>query len=159
MKRSCIPLFVMSMISFLLSALAAVSYRSLVNDRSRLGDIERTAENAIALDLSKVAVEVDMFFLSVILAAAFILGILGLIGCIKKGRFSIACIVISSLPLAYILFAVIDLLMKKNDLVELYLPVLLYLALYMAGAAIAFKGRKTDTPKYEIKILRPSERG
>lgn len=142
MKKSCIPLFVMSIISLLISALSAVSYFDLINSRSQLGAIEQTVENGIALELSKAAVEVDLFFVKVILAAAFILGVSGLVSSIKKGRLSLLCVVLSGLPFAYVFFGVIWFLMRRSDLYELYMPVLIFLALYMTGAVIAFKGRK-----------------
>ncbi|MCH5194293.1 MAG: hypothetical protein J1F11_10050 [Oscillospiraceae bacterium] len=142
MKKSCIPLLVMSVISFMISAYAAIEYIHSINTKSQLTDIERTIENGIALDLAQVAVEVSLFFDTVVFAAALILGICGLIGILKKGRLSILCIILDSVPLAYIFFGVIDFLIKRSDLYKDYMLILLYLALYMAGAVIAFRGRK-----------------
>lgn len=142
MKRSCIPLLVMSVISLLISAYAAIDYIHSINTISQLNAIDRTIENSIALDLAQVAVEVSLFFDTVVFAAALILGLCGLIGILKKGRLSILCIILDSIPLAYIFFGVIDFLIKRSDLYKDYMFVLLYLALYMTGAVIAFRGRK-----------------
>lgn len=142
MKKSCIPLLVMSIISLLVAASEAIYVVNLMNDRSLLGAVEETHENAIALTLARVATDVEITFSAVILAAVFILGIFGFVGCIKNGRLSVLCIVLDSLPLAYMLFGVVYSLITGTGLLELYLPILLFLALYMAGAVIAFKGRK-----------------
>ncbi|MCH5348846.1 MAG: hypothetical protein J1E40_05945 [Oscillospiraceae bacterium] len=142
MKRSCIPLLVMSVISLMISAYAAIDYIHSINTISQLNAIDRTIENSIALDLAQVAVEVSLFFDTVVFAAALILGLCGLIGILKKGRLSILCIILDSIPLAYIFFGVIDFLIKRSDLYKDYMFVLLYLALYMTGAVIAFRGRK-----------------
>ena len=142
MKKSCIPLLVMSVISFMISAYAAIDHIHSINTISKLTAIEKTIENNIALTLAQVAVEVSLFFNIVIFAATLILGICGLIGILKKGRLSILCIIADSVPLTYIFFGVIDFLIKRSDLYKDYMLILLYLALYMAGAVIAFRGRK-----------------
>ena len=132
----------MSVISLMISAYAAIDYIHSINTISQLNAIDRTIENSIALDLAQVAVEVSLFFDTVVFAAALILGLCGLIGILKKGRLSILCIILDSIPLAYIFFGVIDFLIKRSDLYKDYMFVLLYLALYMTGAVIAFRGRK-----------------
>lgn len=142
MKKSCLPLLVMSIISLLVAASEAIYVVNLMNDRSLLGTVEETHENAIALTLARVAADVEITFSAVIFAAAFILGIFGIVDCIKNGRLSVLCIVLDSLPLAYMLFGVVYSLIKGSGVLELYIPILLFLALYMAGAVIAFKGRK-----------------
>ena len=142
MKKSCIPLLVMSVISLMISAYVAIEYIHSINTKSQMTDIDRTIENGIALNLAQVAVEVSLFFDIVIFAATLILGICGIIGSLKNGRLSILCIIADSVPLAYIFFGVIDFLIKRSDLYKDYMLILLYLALYMAGAVIAFRGRK-----------------
>lgn len=142
MKKSCILLFVMSIISLLLSLYAAISYIDSSIRYTHLSNIERTVDNGFGLDLAQVAVGVGMFFEIVIIVSSFILGIFGLISSIKKGRLSILCIILDSLPLAYIFCGVISFMMEKNDLYKDYMLVLLFLSLYMIGAVISFKGQK-----------------
>ena len=141
MKKSCIMLLVMSIISLLIAAFGAVSVIDSINSRSRLSTIDETAENGIALTLAKVAVEVNITISTVISAAALILGIFGIIGCIKRG-FSIVCIVLGGLLSAYMLFAVIDTIIRRSGWLEDYVPVLIFAVLYTAGAAVVLKKRK-----------------
>ena len=141
MKRSCILLLVMSVISLLIAAFGAVSIMDSINSRSQLNAIDQTIENGIALTLAKVAVEVNITISAVISAAALILGISGVIGSIKRG-FSVVCIVLGGLLSAYMLCAVIDTIMQKSAWLEDYVPVLFFAGLYTAGAVYAFKSRK-----------------
>lgn len=142
MKKSCILLFVMSIISLLLSIYAAISYMNSTIHLSEFSVVERTVENSLALDLGQVAVEVAMFFDIVLFVPSLILGVSGLVSSIIKGRLSLLCIILDSLPLAYIFCATISYLIDKDNLYKDYMPILLFLALYMAGAVAAFKGRK-----------------
>ena len=142
MKKTCIPLFVISIFSLLISVFTAINYIVSINTRTQLSTIDRTNENSVPLAFAQVGIEVDLFFLAVIFAATLILGTFGLIGSIKKGRLSILCIILDSLPLAYIFFGVIFFFIRKSNLYKGYMLILLFLALYMAGAIIAFKGRE-----------------
>ena len=112
-----------------------------INSRSQLSIIDETVENSIALTLAKVAVEVNITISSVISVAALILGISGIIGSIKRG-FSVVSIVLGGLLSAYMLFAVIDTIIRKSGWLEDYVPVLIFAVLYTAGAVSAFKTRK-----------------
>lgn len=141
MKKSCIMLLAMSVISLLIAAFGAVSIIDSINSRSQLSIIDETVENSIALTLAKVAVEVNITISAVISAAALILGIFGIIGCFKR-RFSIVCIVMGGLLSVYMLFAVIDTIIRQSVWLEDYVPVLIFAGLYTSGAAVAFKSRK-----------------
>ena len=141
MKKSCILLLAMSVISLLIAAFGAVSVIDSINNRSQLSIIDETVENSIALTLAKVAVEVNITISAVISAAALVLGISGIIGSIKRG-FSVVCIVLGGLLSAYMLFAVIDTIIRQSVWLEDYVPMLIFAGLYTAGAAVVFRTRK-----------------
>ena len=141
MKRSCILLLVMSILSLLIAALGAVSIIDSIHSRSQLSTIDETVENSIALTLAKVAVEVNITISAVISAAALVLGISGIIGSIKRG-FSVVCIVLGGLLSAYVLFAVINTVIRRSSWLEDYVYVMIFAFLYTAGAVSAFKTGK-----------------
>lgn len=142
MKRSCILLLIMSIISLLIASFGAVLIIDSINSRSQLSIIDETVENSIALTLAKVAVEVNITISAIIAAAALILGILGIIGSIKR-RFSVVSIVLGGLLSAYMLLAVIDTIIRRSVWLEDYVPALIFAGLYTAGAVSAFRSRKT----------------
>lgn len=142
MKKSCILLLVMSIISLLIAAFEAISFIDSINAQSQLSTVDETVENSIALTLAKVAVDVNITFSAVISAAALVLGISGIIGSIKRGS-AVVSIVLGGLLSAYMLFAVIDTIIRRSGWLEDYVPVLIFAGLYTAGAAFAFKARKT----------------
>lgn len=146
MKKTCTLLFVMSIISLLLALYAAISYIDASIRYSHLESIERTIDNGgYALDLAQVAVGVGQFLDIVICVPTLILGFFGLISSLIKGRLSILCIILDSLPLAYMVYATIGCLIERDDRFRYFLMMLTFLAFYMAGAVKAFKGRRTTT--------------
>lgn len=141
-------LFVMSVISLLLSLFAGISFIDSAISYSRLSTIEITNDNIIVFALLQGVHKAAMIIAGAIFAATFILGIFGLVSSIKKGRLSILCIVLAILPLTYIFFGMIYWLKYKDyDWVMGYMIALLFLVFYIAGAVKAFKGRKKAIEK------------
>lgn len=143
-KKSCTLLFVMSIISLLLALYAAISYMDASIRYSHLDSIEKTISNGgYALVLAQAAVGVGKFLDAIIFVSTLILGIFGLLSSLIKGRLSILCIILDSLPLAYMVYATIGCLIEKDKMMySLYMTALLFFAFYMAGAVRLFKGRK-----------------
>ena len=145
MKKSCKLLFVMSILSLLLSLIAALTFIDSSVRQSHLRSIEITNDNAVVLALSQGAVHASLLIEAAVFVAALILGISGLISSLKKGWLSILCIILDILPSAYILFGMLYWLKSRDyDWVMAYLTVFLFLAFYMAGAIKAFRGRKSN---------------
>lgn len=127
MKKSCVFLLVMSIISLLISVLNAVGFIGWLHN------------SAYKIDI------VNNFFLRTYLIyflLFFLPGLFGIIGSIKRGRFTVVCIVLGSLFALYMLGEGAVYILQGVSIWVGDWIVFVYFALYTAAAAIAFKFRK-----------------
>lgn len=144
MKKSCIFLFIMSIISLLIFAYSAVSLFTWIDIKQTHNYIREiySPVSPVKNTSDDVFMNKYIIFSSVISGITLILGISGLINSIKKGRLSLVCIVIGGLLSAYMIFGVFYSLIKYSELSKYYAPILIFSALYTSGALIAFIHRK-----------------
>lgn len=135
MKKSRIPLFIMSIISVMIAEYNAAEIIQLRQTAQNLS----TAGNGIPEVLARVSVGVAANVSSVLLVAALIFGTVGLACCIPKNpRFALACIILDAPLLVYTFFSVVSDILHRSRFWDIYMPVLAFSVLYMAGAVIAF---------------------
>ncbi|MCH5349793.1 MAG: hypothetical protein J1E40_10760 [Oscillospiraceae bacterium] len=145
MKKSCIFLFIMSIISLLIFAYSAVSLFTWIDikqDYNYIREIYSPVSTVKNTSDDDVFMNKYIIFSSVISGITLTLGISGLINSIKKGRLSLVCIVIGGLLSAYMILGVFYSLIKYSELLKYYAPILIFSALYTSGALIAFIHRK-----------------
>lgn len=144
MKKSCIFLFIMSIISLLIFAYSAVSLFTWIDIKQTHNYIRETYSpvSPVKNTSDDVFMNKYIIFSSVISGITLILGISGLINSIKKGRLSLVCIVIGGLLSAYMIIGVFYSLIKYSELSKYYAPILIFSVLYTSGALIAFIHRK-----------------
>lgn len=146
MKRSCIMLFIMSIISMLIFAYSAVSLFTWIDikqNHNYLIEIYSPVSPEKNTSAADVFMNKYIIFSSVISGITLILGISGLISSIRKGRLSVVCIVIGGLLSVYMDLGIFYSLVKYSELSRYYAPILIFSSLYMAGAIIAFIHRKS----------------
>lgn len=135
MKKSRIPLFVMSIISIMIAEYNAAEIMQLRQIEQNLS----AAGDGIPEILARVAVGVAADISSILLPAALIFGAVGLICCIPKNpRFALACIILDAPLLVYAFFSVVSDILHRSRFFGFYMPVLAFSVLYMAGAVLAF---------------------
>ena len=148
MKKSCIFLFIMSIISLLIFAYSALSLFIWIDIKQTHNYIRETYSPVSPVSPVKntsddVFMNKYIIFSSVISGITLILGISGLISSIKKGRLSVVCIVIGGLLSVYMNLGVFYSLVKYSELSRYYAPILIFSSLYTSGAVIAFIHRKS----------------
>ena len=146
MKKTCIFLFIMSIISLLIFAYSAVSlidWIDIKQDHNYLREIYSPVSPVKNTSASDVLMNKYIIFSSVISGITLILGISGLISSIKKGLSSVVCIVIGGLLSVYMDLGIFYSFVKYSELSRYYAPILIFSSLYTAGAVIAFIHRKS----------------
>lgn len=141
MKKSCTGLFTMSLLFLLLSFITGLIFLDAAIHHIRLNSIETAGDNAI-LAIAQGTNDAAMIVFGTMFAASLILGILGVFSSKKSGRFSVLCIIFDFLPLVFMFRVTIGYLLDKDAWFRYSLLIFTFLALYMAGAVEAFKGRK-----------------
>ncbi|MDE5860062.1 MAG: hypothetical protein K2H23_06730, partial [Oscillospiraceae bacterium] len=81
-------------------------------------------------------------FYAAVVAAGLILGVFGIIGSVKRGRFTVVCMILGGIPALYALFGNVVSIVKEKALIDIYVFTFIYAALYTAAAAVAFAFRK-----------------
>lgn len=139
MKKSCILLFIMSIIFLMIAVYSVTSVVASQRAQQQLDSIEETS---ISKTFAEITVDLNLIFSSVFLCISAILGTFGIISSITKGRLSIVCIILDAPLVAYMFCGVIFSLVKETGLFTPFGLIAVLLALYMAGAITAFKTRK-----------------
>lgn len=142
MKKSCIFLFVMSILWLLTAVLFAVEAFNVWHAYSNWKKLNTIYGNDIDIAFTEISLHLHFFISVIVFAAGLILGIFGLIGSIKRGRFTAVCMVLGGLPAMYLLCGIVESIIKDNGLFGTYAAVFGYAALYTAAAAVAFRFRK-----------------
>lgn len=142
MKKSCIFLFVMSIISILTAAFGAIGLYQVWDTYSVIKELNSLYGN----DVDKAFTEMPLYTLfvvyAVVAAAGLILGVFGIIGSVKRGNFTVVCMILGGIPALYTLFANVVCIVMDKALTDIFLLAFVYTALYTAAAAIAFAFRK-----------------
>lgn len=142
MKKSCVFLFVMSILSLLPAALLVIYVIDTIHAHTLLNELnEQQGNTAGTYDY----VRVQIFRYAVTIAIYLIPGIFGIIGSFKRGRFTFVCIVIGSLYALYVLFEGLFYILRGISISFLYYGLIFLLfALYTSASVIAFKSRKAE---------------
>lgn len=144
MKKSCVFLLIMSILSLLIAGSGAVSLidglltETLKNAAYDGADLYENVDAAF----TDIALHLQLFVSSIVFVCGLVLGVLGIIGSIKRGRFTVVCMVLGGLPALYLICGVVESIIKSTGLTGMYGAAFLYFALYTTSAAVAFKFRK-----------------
>ena len=142
MKKSCIFLLVMSVISLLIAALGALGVCEAWVSYSAWKELNDVYGNDI--DSAFTGLELHMQFLlpALTFVIGLVLGVPGLVGSVKRGRFTAVCMVLGGLLGLYALLGTVYHIVNDTGLAGLCGVVFAYAALYTAAAAAAFVFRK-----------------
>lgn len=143
MKKSSVFLFVMSILLFLPAAVLfiyAIQMLDAYTAHNELKELYTTSESGGGADNY---FRIIFFRLAVIILIRLIPVIVGIIGSLKRGRFTAACIALGSLYALYVLFEGLFFILQGSSIsfASYGLGFTLY-ALYTAAAAVAFKYRE-----------------
>lgn len=145
MKKQLIPLFVMSILSVVLSVVSlafGIWAFALGEEAAELMNSDDGL--AIIFGLFGSVIVVLLAVLALIAFSATLLpGLFGIIASVKNGRFSLACVIIGSIE-TFFAFLGIPSLLKDIDNFEpvMFIP-FIYCGIYTACAIIAFMYRKS----------------
>lgn len=137
MKKSSVFLLVMSIVSFLAAAFGTLEIFGTWRAYSGWKELNRIYGNDVDMAFTKFA-SISLFIFGIEIAVGLILGAFGIIGSIKRGRFTVVCMVLGGLPALYLLL-VNFLYLVQGLLVGEYAAAFVYCVLYTAAAAVAFK--------------------
>lgn len=137
MKRSCIFLFVMSIISLLIAAWGAMGAYAARNAYSKWKELNAVYGNDIDKAFTEMTVHMQFFISAAAFAAGLILGVFGIIGAVRRRSFTVVCAVLGVLLGIYTLLGTVYHIVKDTGLAGIYGLVFIYTALYAAAAALA----------------------
>lgn len=142
MKKSCIFLLVMSIISLLIAALGALGVYEAWVSYSAWKELNSVYGNDIDSAFTGLVLHMQFLLPALSFVLGLVLGVPGLIGSVKRGRFTAVCMVLGGLLGLYALLGTVYHIVKDTGLAEIYGVVFIYAALYIAAAAAAFAFRK-----------------
>lgn len=142
MKKSCIFLFVMSIISLLTAVWGAIGAYQVWDSYSKWKELNIQQGNDIDTAFTELSLYTLFVVYALVAAAGLILGVFGIIGSVKRGNFTAVCMILGGIPTLYTLFANVVCIVKDKALTDIFLLAFVYAALYTAAAAIAFAFRK-----------------
>lgn len=143
MKRSSVFLFVMSIVLLLPAVVLVIYAIQMLNAYTAYNEMKELytasgsgggADNDFRIFFLRLAVSILIRLIPVIV---------GIIGSLKRGRFTVACIALGSLYALYVLFEGLFFILQGSSIsfASYGLGFTLYV-LYTAAAAVAFKYRK-----------------
>lgn len=142
MKKSCIFLLVMSIISLLTAVWGAIGAYQVWDTYSAHKELNRLYNNDIDTAFTDMSLYPMLIFYAAVVAAGLILGVFGIIGSVKRGRFTIVCMILGGIPALYAFFGNVVSIVKEKALIDIYVFTFIYAVLYTAAAAVAFAFRK-----------------
>ena len=138
MKKSCIFLLVMSIISLLIAVWEAVGAYNVWEAYSAYKYLNGLYSNDIDAAFTEMSLYPMFIFYSILTAAALILGVFGIIGSVKRGRFTIVCMILGGIPTLFTLLGSVYGTVKGAGFAGVFGIAFIYAALYTAAAAVAF---------------------
>lgn len=134
MKKSGVFLFVMSVISLLLAVFDVIRIIGFYSDYKKLNDIF-----GYVTDFYKELLFENIFLSAIAFAAEAVLGVLGIIGSVKGGRFKTVCVCLGILLIFCAFYGYLYIALYNLYLIDVYGLGLICFVLYTAAA---FKSRK-----------------
>lgn len=143
MKRSSVFLFVMSIVLLLTAAVLFIYVIQMLNAHTALNELKELYTTSGSGGGADNYFRIKIFRFAVLILIRLIPVIAGIIGSLKRGRFTVACIALGSLYALYVLFEGLFFVLQGSSIsfASYGLEFTLY-ALYTASAAVAFKYRK-----------------
>lgn len=138
MKKSCIFLLVMSIISLFTAALGALGVYEAWVSYSAWKELNSVYGNDIDADFTGLVLHMQFLLPALAFGLGLVLGVSGLIGSVKRGRFTVVCMLLGGLFGLYTLLGTVYHIVKDTGLAGIYGGVFVYAALYIAAAAVAF---------------------
>lgn len=147
-KKPCVFLLIMSILSLLPAALRIVEFINILHMRSLNNELKELYTIYGSTVSSNYLLQEKIFRHAVIILLCLVPGIFGIIGSVKRGRFAVVCIVIGSLFTLFELVEAVSCIYALHGsyyvrLAIAYVISAIFFALYTAAAAVAFKFRKT----------------
>lgn len=146
MKKQLIPIFILSIISLILSL---ITFGYSIWAMTAMDEIEKAISDNSDAILSLFALFgsliIILFFVLMIIvfAVTALLGVFGIMCALKHGKFSVPCIVLGSICSVFSLPSFISSMASiTNDLEPIYLLPCIYFIGYTVSAIIAFIYRK-----------------
>lgn len=142
MKKSCVFLLVMSILSLLPATFMVIYAINSIHAHTLLNELkEQQGNTAGTYDYIRVLI----FRYAVIVLIYLIPAVFGIVGSLKRGRFTVVCIVIGSLYALYVIFESLAYILRGFSIsFASYGLAFLLFALYTAAAVIALKSRKIE---------------
>lgn len=149
MKKHNILLFLMSLVSFIISFLGIAGVVLAIILSNKLADTQNADELTQVIGMFAF-MGVILFFVIAVTTCVItvLLGSLGLICSLKNGKWAMGCLVLGIIGSCNGLLSIVTSIEQEESLM-LPIVVLLYFGLYTAGAAIAYIGKNRQNQYFQ----------